>query len=314
MGSTDSRRESIVPSNAGTPDAEPEASSQNDKLAQVWQFGEDRFDPNSEGPRAIAIDADGSLFVFEYGKDGRCLVFDRAGNLVAGSISVGWCSEAVRVGTSLFLTVPSGSLVKFDTVSLQPSPALKVADERARWLCNAICSADGIVYVCAGDEGRVQKFDLSLQPRGDWTAPAHLREMDAADGTLYALARESGQSTVHAFSVSGSSLPTAEGDPLVLPANISDLCALSEHRVLLVNESGELLQYKVESAESGITWKLQGRTDLASEGWILSPNTVLRAAYDASAEILYLTFPPPHARVVAVPYSATDARRIRNPR
>jgi RNA polymerase sigma-70 factor (ECF subfamily) len=305
------QREAIASPDFVAHDSEERTSVQEEKLAPILTIGVGLFDPTSDGPRAIVLDSDGALFTFEYGEHGRCLIFDPSGNQRGQSKDVGYCSEAVRVGTSMFLTQPSGHLVKFDTVSIKKVGDQPVPDDGGHWLCNPLCAANGIIYVSSGEEGRVHLFDLNLQPHGEWAAFANLREMDAAQDRLYALTGEDGQSTVHAFNVDGSDLPTESGDPLTLPGKMSDLCALSQHRVLLVNENGELRQYKVESAESGLVWTLEGQTNLGTEEWFTEPNTIARATYDANAEILYLSFIPPHPRVVAVPYSIEESRRVR---
>jgi RNA polymerase sigma-70 factor (ECF subfamily) len=309
-GVTNSHRESIIPPGPAPREAKTVASTQEGTLAPAVIIGEELFDPASDGPRAIAVDSDGSLFVFEYGEHGRCLIFDRSGHPRGESKDIGYCSEAVRVGTSMFLTMPSGHLVKFDTVSLSQVGDQPIADEGGHWLCNALCATGGFIYVGSGEEGRVRLFDLDLQPRGEWAAFGSLREMDARDDTIFVVTDDIHKSTVQSFRVGGTGLPTAAGDPLVVPGNLRDLCALSEHRVLLVMETGEVLQYRLESTNSQLVWHLQGQVDLAKEEWFAAPRAIARAAYDAQAEILYLSFRTPHARVVAVPYSVAKAGRV----
>ncbi len=290
--------------------------------APVTILGEGLFDPLSDGPRAIALHPDGSLIAFEYGEKGQCQVFDRSGTVRSGKQGVGYCSEAVRFGDWIFLTMPGGRLVKFNALTLENEGGAPINDKGGAWLCNALCVTNGVIHVGSGDPGRIYMFDLNMQPLGSWDSFGLMYAMDAAGQRIVLvetdqLDAKSHQRTpkVRAFQVHGTDPPTSIGEALSLSSTAVDLCALDEARVLIVLEDGHVLQYRCEAERAaGEQWTLEGQANLGAEAWFAPSNGISRAVYDAQRELLYLSFREPHGRVVAVPYSDQNAQRVLVPR
>lgn len=290
-------------------------SSAPSELTPVTVFSQEHFNPSTEGPRAITLDPTGVLYVFEYGKDGKCIRFDRAGTSPSLNKPIGYCSEALIVGGWLYVTRPGGELVRLDPVTLDGAERVSVEDTGGHWLCNALCGVNGNLHVASGDMGRVYVFSSDLRPLGTWDIGGQIAAMDAVGDAIFVARRDGGaMSTLISYRGTPDGLAARDGPELEISGDITDLCALDETRVIVVNETGELLQYARGTDPEPISpWTLQGNTDLSKEAWFAPPGTVQRlsrAAYDLRSETLYLSFSVPHARIVAVPYSAESSSRV----
>lgn len=110
------------------------------------------------GPRGLAIDDAGNLYVCDYGNQ-QIKVFSTSGTFV-DSFSSGYSSDIDYANGYLYFTRPGGHVCKYSVsedsllwCDTFPSP---------NWLLNGIClDSNGNIHACHGDDGKVYKLDPS---------------------------------------------------------------------------------------------------------------------------------------------------------